>query len=638
MIWGVAFFFVSCQPKIIVKREHIKEPLVDQFELAESYRQREYLNDALNAYGKYLKEYSNGEKSALALHRMAGIYFKTEKYEKSLGILRRILKEYPNYCKLVAVHYKIARIFYLVGQYMLSRDEAVKWLEKYPGNILKGDILTLLGSNYQALGNDPKAFYWWLKAEQEFKDNIQRQVDLKNKLKALIETSGIHNLELFEEYAKGTEYAPEIYYRVAVIYLEQKDMERARRAVMSLLGSTQKESWVLSGRRLLDIIQEEISVRKGVVGCLLPLSGPFSIYGEEVLNGIQLGMEIYEGAGQNPITEIVIRDTKGNEEQTLKDLEDLVNNENVIMIIGPLSSRTALVAAKRAQSLGVPMITLTQKEGIGEVGDMIFRNFLTPSCEVKSLLNKTIDEMGIKRFGLLYPDNSYGRFFMNLFWDKLEGMGGIVTAIESYNSKDTDFSDQIKKMTGLYYPRPESFDQGMMDMRTPDQEESEIFSDKPEPIIDFDAVFIPDNFQSVAMIAPQLAYHDVLDVLLIGTSLWQSPKLIELTSDYIQDAIFTSGFFSRSGKAGVSAFVENYRMCFESEPGTLAATGYDTIRLVADVMAEDGIRTRKDFQRILLGYRNFEGVTGNISFDSQGDVVKEPLVLTVSGKKMTVSH
>nr|MBC8472388.1 ABC transporter substrate-binding protein [Planctomycetota bacterium] len=171
-----------------------------------------------------------------------------------------------------------------------------------------------------------------------------------------------------------------------------------------------------------------------------------------------------------------------------------------------------------------------------------------------------------------------------------------------------------------------------------EEEENEIFPEEPEPIIDFDAIFVPDNFQRVAMIAPQLTYHDVLNVLLMGTSLWQSPQLIELAKNYIQGAIFTSGFFEKSGFPGVKEFVENYKSNFDSDPGLLAACGYDTVRLLEKVLAGDEIRTRRDVQMALFKLHGFKGVEGEISFDSQGEVKKEPLLLTIHGNQMVLFH
>jgi len=212
-------------------------------------------------------------------------------------------------------------------------------------------------------------------------------------------------------------------------------------------------------------------------------------------------------------------------------------------------------------------------------------------------------------------------------------MGGTVTAVESYNPDDTNFPNEIKKLTGLYYPRPASLIRRLEEMRTPEEDESTIFPDEPTPIIDFDAIFVPDIAQRVAMIAPQLVYHDVTDVQLIGTSLWQSPQLVESASDYIQGAIFPSGFFEKSGEPGVINFVQEYKENFESSPGTLAAIGFDTVRLIKYVLQNEGIHTRMGLKRALFRYPDFAGVTGMIYFDYQGELAKEPILLTVSGKK-----
>ncbi|MCP4579610.1 MAG: ABC transporter substrate-binding protein [Deltaproteobacteria bacterium] len=570
--------------------------------------------------------------SAPALQQRAEGLLKAEQYQKALALFKKISAEYPDYAKLSTVRYQIAGSHYLAGEYQLSADEAFRWLEKYPRHPEKKDIMLLLGENFEALGDNPQAFYWFLEAKKECFDDPQRQTDLDERLLYLIKTSGIEDIDQLEVYATGTHYAPSVRHRRAMVLLEQDDLEKARDIAASMVQDSREQSWVSEGMALLSRIQEEMTVKKGVVGCLLPLSGPFAIYGEEVLKGIQLG--IFNGSEQAPELELLIKDTKDTQEHALAGLEDLAHNEKVMAVIGPLSSKTAAPVAKRAQELGVPIITLTQKEGITEEGDMVFRNFLTPSREVKRILAPSIIDMGIKRFAILYPDNSYGRFFMNLFWDRIEEIGGTITAVESYQPDKTDFADQVKKMTGVYYPKPASLIEKTIEMRSPEEEECRIYPDKPEPFIDFDAVFIPDNYQRVAMIAPQLPYHDVQDVLLMGTSLWQSPQLIETARNYIQGAIFPSGFFEGSGKPEVRTFITDYKTNFDSAPGMLAAVGYDTIRLMQQIMGGEAVNTRKDIRNELFCIQEFKGVTGPIAFDPQGELLNEPFLLTVSGRRM----
>lgn len=592
---GIAFFFIGCQPKIPV-----------------SVR-------------------TGSWETASNMRLTAEKYIEKEQYEEALALLKSIARDYPDYDEIPLVEYQISRSYYLLGEYEISSDDAFRWLEKYPGHSARAEVMLLLGEAFEALGNRPQAFYWYLEAKRQGSHD-PRQEELDGKLEGLIAVSGIEDIDRMAEYAAGTRYAPIVRHQRANIFLEQDELEKAREVAMSMVQDTQDSSWVSAGMEILARIQEEMSVKKGMVGCLLPLSGPFAIYGEEVLKGIQLG--IFSDPEQGSSLELVIRDTQGKPEYALAGLEDLTHNENIIAVIGPLSRKTAAPVAKRAQEMGVPIITLTQKQGITDEGNMVFRNFLTPSREVKTLLDPGMIETGLRRFGILYPDDSYGRFYMTLFWDRVEEIGGIVTAAESYEPGKTDFAEQIKKMTGVYYPKPKSMIDKMVEMRPPEEEESKIYPDKPAPFIDFDAVFIPDNFETVAMIAPQLPYHDVQDVLLMGTSLWQSPELIKLARDYVQGAVFPSGFFEKSREPGVKAFVAAYEADFGSAPGMLAAVGYDTIRLLNEILQREDIQTRKGVRNELFRVQDYKGVTGDIQFDEQGELIKEPLLLTVSGRRM----
>ncbi|MBW1888002.1 MAG: ABC transporter substrate-binding protein, partial [Deltaproteobacteria bacterium] len=142
----------------------------------------------------------------------------------------------------------------------------------------------------------------------------------------------------------------------------------------------------------------------------------------------------------------------------------------------------------------------------------------------------------------------------------------------------------------------------------------------------------------IALIAPQFPFYNIFNIRFLGTSLWQSTELIEMAGDYVQGAIFPSGFFAKSPSGDVKDFVARYKENLESEPGILAATGYDTIRFLEDLIENNKIRTRKDLQDALSEHDNFYGVTGKISFDHQGEVVKEPILLTISGKHLQILH
>jgi tetratricopeptide (TPR) repeat protein len=97
----------------------------------------------------------------------------------------------------------MASIYYRLGEYQKSRMEVSKWLERYPQSPLKGEALFLLGRNYKALGDNPRAFYWWTGAIREFQDSPDRQGEINDRIVGLIKYSPIEDLNEMAKYATG---------------------------------------------------------------------------------------------------------------------------------------------------------------------------------------------------------------------------------------------------------------------------------------------------------------------------------------------------------------------------------------------------------------------------------------------------
>ncbi len=636
---GMALFFAACQVVAPVRKASEEAVAAEAFAAAEKYRRQGLLDEALQSYAACLKAMPRGRQAAYALHRMADIHRLRGQAGIARNLLESLLARYPDYPERPRAGLQLLRLLQRLGKHDDVRQAAVHWLQDYPEHPDRAQVLELLGETLDAMGQHAKAFFWWLKAREGLADRPQRRAALDARLTEAISRGDLTTLQEIVGYAAGTPLAPAAYHRLGRLYLESGALDSARGAATVLLASTTDPQWMRLGQRLMAEIASASEVRTDAVGCLLPLTGPFAIYGEEVLSGIQLGL-FKEPA---PSLELIVKDTASDPEQAVAALESLVREEKVVAVIGPLSSKVAAMVAPRAQELGVPLITLTQKPGITATGDMVFRNFITPRQEVRKLVETAL-ERGIRQFAILYPENPYGRLLMHLFWDRLEEHGAEVTAIESYDPEATDFADQIKKMVGLYYPRPASVEERLRQAKAPapGAEDSQSNGDKegqeeeeePEPIIDFGAVFIPDNPQRVAMIAPQLVYHDVLGVQLMGTALWQSTQLIDLAEDYVQGAIFSAGFYQASRDPLVQEFVREYRESYEAEPGILAASGYDTVVLLNHLLGRGTVRSRRDLQGLLAGGAGIRGLTGWIAFDVSGEAIKDPLLLTISGREI----
>ena len=148
---------------------------------------------------------------------------------------------------------------------------------------------------------------------------------------------------------------------------------------------------------------------------------------------------------------------------------------------------------------------------------------------------------------MIFPEDGFGKEFASEFVQAVETQGGVVTAIESYNPKQSDFKVQIENMVGLGFDnfRRKEFAEITDDLEKklghkPTPKEAELAINKP--IVDFDVLFIPDTYKAVGQIVPALLYADVNSVQLMGPSSWNNAQLLNRAGQYLDNALFVDVF------------------------------------------------------------------------------------------------
>lgn len=359
-------------------------------------------------------------------------------------------------------------------------------------------------------------------------------------------------------------------------------------------------------------LHSEIKSEKIRIGVILPLSGKYKAFGEATLKGILLGAGIFGGKTNAPQVKLIVEDSKGDPEKGKKGIEEL-NKAGVVAVLGPLLSDVSLEVARNAQALKIPLITFSQAEGIVYEGDYIFRNSLTPAAQARAIASFAVRKLAIEDFAILYPETPYGRRLTTLFEREVKKLGGRVVRKEGYRKDKTDFSEEIKR---LFLIKEVKDEKGKRTLTPPE--------------IDFDALFIPDYAERVGLIAPQLAFYNVKGLQLLGTNGWNSPDLIRIGGRYVEGAIFVDGFSTLSNAKEVKTFVRNFFKTYGTKPGILEAQGYETIKILLEILRNNPQAGREEIRDSLL-FRifNFPGVTGYISFDINGEALKGMYVLKV---------
>ena len=623
-----ATFLWGCVPKTVYEKVSPDEHL---FSKAERLLQAKKYERALGIFNKFLSRFPYSPLIDAALMKTGFIYTALGENTKSLNVYERLLIEYPNSPFVPDAKIQILLIFYDQGKFIKVIGQATEFLKETDSTVHIFKTYVLLGDTYLAIGIPTDAVGYYDKALKISK--IPEKEIIIQKLKEAIsqlDSAGIEFLLNRTEEKITTGY---LMYQKGLNNADEEKYEAALNILSELIDKFPDHENIQQAENLIVEIKKKSVYSRYTIGCLLPLSGSYKTYGNRALKGVELALNQFSIQNTHSSIKIVIKDTGSDPVRAVLAVMELLN-ENVAAIIGPII--TAEPAAMEAQERGIPIITLTQKDNISKIGDYVFRNFFTPAMQVKALVSFAVKDLGLKNFAILYPEENYGKTFMNLFWDEVITYGGKVVGVESYHSDNTDFADPIKKLVGLYYELPEDLKDVTISLEnspTPTQDSPTPTQDSPTPIIDFDALFIPDAPKKAGLIIPQLAFYDVDDNYLLGTNLWHSDSLIKMTRRYIQGAILTDGFFAESASEHIGEFVRNFQKTFGQKPEFIEAVAYDSAMILFQMVSRSDIRFRSTLKNNLKKLTDFQGVTALTSFDNSGDVQENLYLLQIKGER-----
>ena len=362
-----------------------------------------------------------------------------------------------------------------------------------------------------------------------------------------------------------------------------------------------------------------LTQQKLKIGCILPLSGEGADIGQSVLEGIQLAFNSLNIQDENSIStlQLVIKDSAG-EINSISLLENLAKDEDVVVIIGPLFSKTVIASAKIADKHKLPIFSPTaSSKNISGISPYIFRNSLTNQMQGNAIADYSINHLNLRKFAVLYQRDAYGIELENAFEEELKSFGGEIIFSEPFDPEQNDFEPQITAIGGIKDS----------DLRKLTDE------GKPKPELQYEAIFIPAHADRVGLILPELVYYNISDIPILGGNGLNSPDLIRIGGKYSEGVIFVDGFFPLSENPIVKEFVDRYRTFFNKWPDIYSANSYDAAMIILEII-KNGAKNREDVKNGLLNLIDYNGVSGITTVQSSGDSEKALYFLTVKHGKI----
>lgn len=486
--------------------------------------------------------------------------------------------------------------------------------------------------------NDMKqAFLTYNRAMAQKPDDPQKDKVLSEVEQMLAQADPL----LIEEFMKIQNLAiPEslLLYWLGVNHSAVQNYDEALAALTRFVDTYPGHTHTSDAQDLIMLIRQT-TFKKDTIGCLLPLSGKYAIFGQKALKGIQMAIQDLSHTYDRNFN-IIVKDTRSDPQRTA-DCVDELGQAHVMGIIGPLIA--VETAGARAQELQIPLIALTQKADFPLAGEYLFSNFITPRMQVETLAAYVFKKLGLRKMAVLYPDERYGELHMQLFQDMVDAYNGQMVAVEAYDGSKTDFATPIRKLVEASYPYAEkaypvteaSYSGTAPVTGLQDSEQNTDPDQAEKAVIGFDALFIPDAVSRINMILPQLAFNDARGMVLLGTNLWHQPGLLAETKGYNQNTVITDGYLGNSAKPATARFEKAFTALYGESPGFLEAVSYDTVQILFKTAMDAGVDSRQLLKDALVQGRLFEGVTGTTIFDKTGAARKELFLITIKNNQFT---
>ena len=349
------------------------------------------------------------------------------------------------------------------------------------------------------------------------------------------------------------------------------------------------------------------------IGINAPITGDIPKVGEGTKYAGRMWLEDIKAAGGVEVggkkyqVEIVIEDNESKAESAVKVATKMITEDEVLVIVGPQSSKQAIPAGGVANNWKTPMISpWSTNPDTTKDRPFVFRGCFLDPFQGPVLANFIKEEFGYKKAAVLYDVASdYPKGLAEFFkkaWEDINGAGSVV-AYESFTTKDADFSSQLTKIikSGA------------------------------------DVLFTPQYYNEVALIVQQ-AHELGWKKPIVGSDSWGSAETVELCGKDCYGLFFSTHYAAAGATGATKEFIDRYNKKHGYIPDDVAALTWDSLHIVQQAIQDVGKLTgkiEKDRQAVrdaLAKIKEFEGITGKMTFTEDGDPIKCAVIVKISDK------
>ena len=388
-----------------------------------------------------------------------------------------------------------------------------------------------------------------------------------------------------------------------------------------LLGEVNTGSSPSLQRPVPKLLKPDISLDQFRIAILLPLSGPHGSLGRDMLDAAQLAL--FQLASEDLV--LLPRDTRGTPEGVAEAISSAIVS-GAQLIIGPLFATSAAMAAPRARSHGINMITFSGKLSVA--GDGVFVMGFVPQTQVDRVVQFAGDK-GLQRFAVAAPSNDFGVEMVDALMLATQRADIALTQVAYYDVNARNLEQVIKELAQFDVRRSALEEQRAM-LRERGDSVSLNALRKLEGLdtigdVDFDAILLPTTGDNLMQVAPLLPYYDIdpARVRLLGTREW------EVEGIGAEPALIGAWFAAPPPQARVD-FEAQFAEAYGHKPARLATLAFDAAALSVRLAQQSTAAQTAPFtSEVLTSPNGFAGIDGIFRFLPSGQVERGFSILEI---------
>lgn len=334
------------------------------------------------------------------------------------------------------------------------------------------------------------------------------------------------------------------------------------------------------------------------IGFLGAKTGGHAIFGLGTLVGMKMAVEEVNAAGGvlGKKIEIVEEDHGSKQEEMATITQKFVERDKVVAIVGDPTTGGTKTAAPIAQDNKVVIMSAgSTGPGVVEIGEYVFRDTLLDAVAAPATMDYVINEKGWKNVALITSiNNDYSVGLSGIFKQATLDKGGSIVIEENIQDGDTDFSAIVTKIKG----------------KNPD------------------VIVFSGYYTEGGLIMKEVRRQGMDNVVMVGGDGLQGEDFYKLGEEAVLGSISYAGFSPEQPTPKTEAFIKKFQEKNNgANPDLFSAQGYDAVMLIVEAMIKANSTNPEDFHKTLAQTNNYEGVSGNITFQANREPLKSPVYL-----------